>query len=102
MQTSFDGTAGTAGKEYGNSLVVMHVRIAERRPVKNQRVVEQRAVTIGHLLQLVQKVRNHADVIFVDRSKLCDPLLILSVVRSSMESDRNAAFREGSSRRIAA
>src|SRR5262245_47550728 len=97
MQMSFDGAAGTAGKEYRNSLVVMHVRVAERRPVKNQRVIEQRAVTIGHLLQLVQKVRNHADVIFVDGGELCDPLLILSVVRSPMESNRNSAFREGSS-----
>ena len=58
----------------------MHVRIAEWRSVENQSVVQQRAVAVGRLLQLVQKMRDHADVVFVDCGELRDSLLILIVV----------------------
>src|SRR5215510_9362618 len=79
----------------------MHIRVSKWRSIKNQRVVEQRAITVGHLLQLVQEVRNQTDMVFVDRGELRDSLLILSVVRSPVEPDSNATFREGSSRGIA-
>src|SRR5262244_2233312 len=65
-------------------------------------MVEQRAVTVRRFLQFVQVVRNHTHVVLVDRGELSDPLLILAMVRSSMETAGNAAFRERTSRSIAA
>src|SRR5215831_16515681 len=101
MQTTFERAAGMSGKEYRHTLMVVQVRVAHRRTVKDQTVIEQRAVAVWGLLQLVQEIRNHADVIFVDRRELRDSLLILVVMRSSMESGRNTAFWESSSSRVA-
>src|SRR5262245_54673340 len=102
MQASLESAARVAGEKYGHAFVVMHIRVSQWRSVKNQRVIQQGAVAVGHLLQLVHEVRNHADMVLVDCSELSDSLLVLSVVGRPVESARHAAFRKSSSRGIAA
>ena len=66
--------AGLAGQEQRASLVVVQIRIAHRRPVDDQRVVEQTAVAVGRPLQPLEEIRHQADVILVDLRELENPL----------------------------
>src|SRR5262245_11636745 len=92
MQMSFEGAARATGQEHRNAFVVMQIRVAERRTVEDQRMVQQRAVTVRRFLQLIQEVRNHTHVVFVDLCKLRDSLLVLAVMRSSMEAAGHTAL----------
>src|ERR1051326_8209589 len=103
MEVSFQGSAGVTGKEDGYAFVVVQVRIAHRRAVQNQRVIQQRlAVGFGHSLQFIQEVRNHADVILVQLSVSLNALLVLAMMGQPVESAINAAFREGTTGTVSA
>ena len=77
--------AGLAGEEQRAALVVVQVRIAHRRAVDDQRVVEHVAVAVRNLLQLVEQVRHQADVIGVDLLEVGDAILAIEVMRSGVE-----------------
>ena len=54
-------------------------------PYMHQRVVEQVAVAVGRVLQLLEEVRHHADVVPVDLREVHDPIFALAVVRRRVE-----------------
>ena len=84
----FSCAAGVAGEEQRAALVVVHVRVAHRRAVDDQRVVEQVAVAVRRVLQLLEEVRQQADVVLVDLRELDDAILALAVVRRGVEAGR--------------
>src|SRR5690606_14018931 len=83
------------------ALVVVHVRVAHRRPVDDERVVEQRALAVGRLPELLEEVRQDADVIPVDAWKRLHAVFALAVVRGRMEAGGDAALRVHAVRRVA-
>src|SRR5438067_3265452 len=64
--------AGVPGDEQRHALVVVDVRVAHRRSVDDQAVVEQRGITLAGVLQLLEQIRNHAHVVAVDLRELQD------------------------------
>src|SRR5215831_12172214 len=86
VHVPFQSAAGMTCEEYRHSLVVVQIRIAQRRAIENQSMVEQRTVGLRCLLQFVEEVRKHADMVLVDRRELGDPLLVFIVVRGAMKS----------------
>jgi len=63
------------GQEHRNALVIVHVRIAHRAPVQHQRMIQQIAVAVRRVLQLVEEVRQHRDVELVDLTETPDVLV---------------------------
>ena len=96
-----DRAAGAAGHEERHPLVVVQVGVAHRRSVDQQRAVEQRAVAVRRVLQLLQQVRHQADVIRVQRREVEDLLLLAAVVRRVVEGALEAALRIAAVRRVA-
>ena len=79
----------------------MHIRVAHVGAVEDQRVIQQRAVPIGRVLQLVQIVGQALHVIAVDLGVILDAIRVLRVVRSAMETCVGAAGRETAAGQIA-
>ena len=80
MHATLERAAGMPGEEERHALVIVQVRIAHRRAVHHQRVLEQVAVAFRRVLQLLEEIRNHADVVGVDRLELDNALFALAVV----------------------
>ena len=102
VQVAAQRATGLAGEEQRAALVVVHVRVAHRRSVDHQRVVEQVVLAVRRVLQLLQEVRNHADVIAVDLHEVGDALLALAVVRGGVERAADAALGIDARRTVAA
>ena len=102
VQAALELSAGVPGQEQRAALVVVHVRVAHRRPVEHQRVVEQAALAVGGVLQLVQEIRQHADVVGVDLLEVADPVLAVLVMRGRVERGLHAAVGEHAVRGVAA
>ena len=101
MQAALQRAAGAAGHEERHPLVVVQVGVAHRRSVDQQRVVQQRAVAVRRVLQLLEQVRHQADVIGVERREVEDLLLLAAVVRRVVERALEAALRIAAVRRVA-
>jgi hypothetical protein len=56
--------------------VVVQVGVAHRRAVHDERFIKHVAFALRDVLQLVEEVRQHADVILVDQEELLDALLV--------------------------
>src|SRR4051812_33160038 len=65
--------------------MVVQVRIAHRRAVHDERLVEHVAVLFLNALQAIEEVGQHADVILVDEMEVLHTLLGPAVVRRGME-----------------
>ena len=72
--------------------------VGHRRAVHDHRLLEQVLVAFHRVLELVQEVRQHADVILVDHVEVEDRRLAAAVVRRRMEALVRAALREGAAR----
>src|SRR5688500_2339715 len=73
--------AGRAtGHENGQIRVVMDVRIADAAAVENERMVEQRAATLGRGLQSLQEVREERNVKRIDLRHAGDLLWVVSMM----------------------
>ena len=83
-------------------LVVVQVRVAHRRAVDDQRVVEHVAVAVLDRLQLLEQVRHQADVIGVDLLEVGDALVAIEMMRAGMERRRRSAGGEHAVRDVAA
>ncbi len=102
VQAALERAAGLAGEEQRAALVIVDVRVAHRRSVDHQRVVEQVAVAVRRVLQLLQEIRQHADVVAVDLREVEDAILAIAVVRRRVEAGVDAAVRVDAARRVAA
>ena len=85
-----------------HALVVVDVGIAHGAAVKHQRVVEQVAVAIGRVLQLVEEVGQQADVIAIELGELRDFRRGFAVVRAGMERRLDAALGPDAAAHVAA
>ena len=81
VQVAAQVTVGAPGEEQRASLVVVHVGVPYRRPVDDERLVEEVAVPFLNILQLLEEVGYEADVVFIDLRELRDAILALAVVR---------------------
>src|SRR5262249_4555223 len=66
MQVALQRAAGVARQEERHALVIVNVRIAHRRAVQHQGVVEEGALAVARVLQLLEQIRHHAHVVPVD------------------------------------
>ena len=76
---------GMSGQEQGTALMVVEVGVPHRRAINNQALFEQVAVALGCIPELLQEVRDHADVVLVDQCEVLDPFLLSSVMRSRVK-----------------
>jgi hypothetical protein len=70
VQSSRQRAAGAAGDEERHPIVIVKARVAHRRAIDEQRTVEQRAVDIRRVFQLLEEIRESSDVIRVDRREV--------------------------------
>ena len=101
VQVALELAVGVAGEEQRAALVVVQVRVAHRRAVHDQRLVQQVAVAFLDALQLVQEVRQQADVVLVDLRELLDALLVArrGATPGGTACRRRSPGRRGPSRR---
>src|SRR5258708_36743287 len=59
-------------KKQRQALVIVNVGVAHRTTIQHQRMVEQVAVTIGSVLQLIQEVSDLTDVVLVELCEFSD------------------------------
>src|SRR5262245_26096722 len=85
VQITFQRTVAVAGQEDRATFVIVQVAVAHRGAVQNEGVIEQVAVSVWSLLQLLQEIRNLADVIPVDLTEVLNPLRIAAMMRRSMK-----------------
>ena len=82
MAVALELTRRAAHQNVRHIVVQVLVGIAHVGPVEDQRVVEQRAVAIRRLLQLVDEVREALHVVLVDVRIPLDVRWILGMVRA--------------------
>ena len=74
MTVTLQLSAGPAGEHDWQIVVRVNVGFTEAASEQDKRVVEQRAVAIGRLLQRLEQIREHPDVELVDLDQLLDTL----------------------------
>ena len=82
---------GAARNENRQRVVIVLIAIAHAAAVEDRGMVQQIAVAIGRLLELVEKVRKHLDVIAVDQREFIHIGADVGVVRCAVEAIANTA-----------
>jgi len=80
MTSAFQATVVATEQDMRHIIVQMLVRITHVAAVQHQRVIQQAAVAVIGVLQLVDEVGQHLDVILVDLRELVDTTGIFTVV----------------------
>ena len=101
VQIALEVAVGAAGQEQRAALVIVDVRVAHWRAVDDEAPVEQVAVAIRRVLQLLEEIRHQADVVLVDLRELRDAVLAIAVMRGRMERRVHAAQRVDAGRAVA-
>src|SRR5882757_4693887 len=65
-------TAAVSHQHDWNALMVVYVRVAHRATIKCQTMIEQAAITVRCVLQLLEEVAQKIHVVFVDLGELSD------------------------------
>src|SRR5581483_4422882 len=60
---AFDLAGSAADQKYRQRIMVVLVAVAQRAPVQYQRMIEQCAVTVRRLLELIEEVGQRIDVV---------------------------------------
>jgi hypothetical protein len=81
--------------------VIVLVAVAHAAAVKDERVIEQRAVAVGRRLQLVEEVGQHLHVIAVDDREAIHLRARVGVMRRDVEALAHAALRIYGQARVA-
>src|SRR5258708_2487999 len=102
MQIAFQLSIGVAGQENRHALVVVNIAVAHGAAIQNHRMVQQIAVTVRRVLQLLQEVRQQADMVAVEFGELRDFRRILLVMRARMKRSLHSALRKHARTHIAA
>ena len=74
-------------------VVQVLVRVAHVAAVKDERMIQQRAIAVRSILQLVDKIRQALDVLLIQPGIARDGLGILGVMRDPVEAVEYSAFR---------
>jgi hypothetical protein len=85
VQVALHPAVGMPRKEHWQSLVFVDVGITHRASIHHQRVVEQRAVAVGRVLELLDEVGGLADVVGVQLCELEDRLGDFAVMLQRVE-----------------
>ena len=88
MPAALKLTRRAADQNVRHIVMQVLVGIAHVGAVENQRMIQQRAVAVGRVLQLVDEIRQALHVILVDVRVTLDVLRIFGVMRSPVEAGR--------------
>ncbi len=102
MQIAFQLPIRAAGQENRHALMVMNIAVAHGAAIQNHRMIQEIAVTIRRVLQLLKKVRKQADMVAVEFCELRDFRWILLMMRARMKGSLYSALREHPRTHIAA
>ena len=93
VQVAGETILGLAEQHERAATMIVHVRVAHRRPVNDHRLIEHVALAFLDTLELVEEVRQHRHVILVEQLEVAHPLLAAAMVRRRMEALVGAALR---------
>ena len=85
MLASAYPTATAADHRQWQREVVVRMTVAHVAAVKDQRAIEHRAVSVGHLRELPHERGEHARVVGLNPNELLDLRWIVLVMRQQME-----------------
>ena len=92
--STFELSVGTANQDMGNVIVLMLIRVAHVGPMQNQSVIQQRAIAVRRLLQLLRQICRRRHVVPVELGIVGNGRRDVRVVRPAMETNTGAAVRE--------
>ena len=102
MQIAFQLSIGATGQENRHALVVMNIAVAHGAAIQNHGMIQQIAITIRRVLQLLEEARKQADMVAVEFCELRDLRWILLMMRARMKRSLYSALREHARTHIAA
>ena len=85
--------AGAPGQHDRQRIMVVRVAVAHAAAVEDQRVIQQRAVAVRQLCELVEEVREQARVIAVQHREARLVVLVVGMMREDVEGIADAALR---------
>jgi CheY-like chemotaxis protein len=85
MQVAVQVAARVARQQKRQPPVIVTIGIAHRAAIKNQRMIEQLAVAIRRVFQLLQEIRKHADMMPIQLRELGDQIRLPAMVRKRVE-----------------
>ena len=86
MTVAFQLPVRRPGQHDRQIVVRVNVRFADAAAEQHERVVEQRAVAVGRVLQLLEQIREHGDVQLVYLDEFVDLLRVALMVRDGVVS----------------
>ena len=96
MTASLQLSVCSADQSMRHVIVQMLVRVSHVTAVENERMIQQRAVAIVGLLQLVDEMGGHLHVVLIELGEVGDSRRIFAMVRAAMEAQSgHFAFRVG-------
>src|SRR5678815_895180 len=90
MATAFESAASAADHECWQWTVCMTVAVADARSIQNDHVVEQRAIAVGSVAQLLQIIREEFQMVLLNLGALLHLDRIVLMMRQRMMRLRNA------------
>src|SRR5262245_64758647 len=90
MATALESAASTADHECRQRTMCMTVAVADARAIQNDHVVEQRAIAVGSVAQLLQIIREEFQMVLLNLSALLHLDRIVLMMRQRMMRLRNA------------
>src|SRR6266566_2778017 len=85
MAATFELPGRSTNQEVRNVVMKVLIGIAHVRAVKDERMVEQRAVAVRSALHLVDEIRKALHVVLVELGVLRDTFRILGMMRATVE-----------------
>src|SRR5258708_6108022 len=90
------------GQENRHALVIMNIPVAHGAAIQNHRMIQQIAVTIRRILQLLEEIRQQADMVAIELGELRDFSWIFLMMRTRMKRSLHSALRKYACAHIAA
>src|SRR5205823_8565454 len=94
MEIALDFAAGVTREEDGNAPVFVNVGVSQWAPIHDEGMVEEIAICVGSVPELLEKRRDGAHMVLVEFGEFSDGLRIFSVMRKCMERGLHSAFGE--------
>ena len=102
MTIALERPVDSSDQDHRHLLVRVPMRVAHVASLVDQHVIQNGAVAIGNVPELVAEIRQVLHVIPVDLGVVGDVLRLVSVVRRSMPPSGEAGFGEAGTGEVAA
>src|SRR4029077_331923 len=84
VPSTLDLARPSTRQQGGNVIVQMQVAVAQAGAIEDHHMVEYSAVTVRRILQFLQEIREHADMVRIDFDDLCNLLASATMVRQGV------------------